>query len=62
MKSVLCACIIALMVLLNSFNHLYALDIPYIRFGDKKTPENTNAANEIVDKVAKAENSDSGED
>ena len=51
MKSVLCICIIALMILLNSFDHLYAFDIPYIRFGEKKAPENTNSANEMGDKI-----------
>jgi len=55
MKRVLCISIIALMSLVSSFDHLYAFNIPYIRFGEQKATENTkpasDTANDMGDKV-----------
>jgi outer membrane protein len=33
-----------------SFDHLYAFDVPYISFGEKKTSEDTNSASRMSDK------------
>ena len=52
-KKVLCISIIALVISLSSLNHLYAFDIPYISFGEKKASEDSgNSASETNDKIA----------
>jgi outer membrane protein len=53
MKKVLCISIIALVLSLGSFNYLYAFDIPYISFGEKKASEDSaDSASGTNDKIA----------